>query len=293
MEGLALGDYLVPKYAIPLPVSRGCHWRKCVYCNISNTAHEAYRYRSTDLCLDDIASLIEQYGTNWFDFPTDSLLPRDMEQLARGLIERKLKICWVAEVLLNRRLSDDRIALLAQSGCCGLRFGLESGCSKTLQAMKKPVELKEASRIFKSCHRHGIKTAAMVIVGFPTETQTELNLTVDFLRAHSAQIDFVAIHPFSLVPGSPLASQPEMAGIYKLPRLGVLTPNLPYDHTNPVAMRPKDLPKVAENILDVLSDSFPQVGRLWTCGIGGWLTFAASCNNKSEFFKQSLPDHSM
>ena len=102
-------------------------------------------------------------------------------------------------------------------------------------------------------------------------------------------IDFVAIHPFSLVPGSPLATRPELAGIHKLPRQGVLTPNLPYDHTNPVAMRPQDLPQVAETIQDVLSDSFPQSGRLWTCGIGGWLTFAASCNNQPEFFKRKLP----
>ncbi len=193
-------------------------------------------------------------------------------------------------MLLDRHLSNDRIALLSQSGCCGLRFGLESGCPKTLKTMKKPVDLKHASRIFQACRQHGIKVGAMVIVGFPTETQAELTQTVDFLRKHSAEIDYVALHPFSLVPGSPLASQPEIAGIYRLPRQGVLTPNLPYDHTNPVAMRPKDLPKVAETIQDVLSDSFPQSGRLWTCGIGGWLTFAASCNNKPEFFKRRLPE---
>jgi len=289
MEGLKLGDYLVPKYAIPLPISRGCYWHRCVYCNISNTARETYRCRSTERSLDDIAALVEQCGTNWFDFPTDSLLPRDLEQLARGLIERRLNIRWVAEVLLDRRLSDERIALLKRSGCCSLRFGLESGCAKTLRAMNKPVDLREASRIFHTCRRHGIKTAAMVIIGFPTETQAELTQTVDFLREHSARIDFVAIHPFSLVPGSPLASRPELAGIHRLPRQGVLTPNLPYDHTNPVAMRPEDLPKVAETIRDVLSESYPQSGQLWTCGIGGWLTFAASCGNRSEFFKQKLP----
>jgi anaerobic magnesium-protoporphyrin IX monomethyl ester cyclase len=287
-EGLELGSYVVPRYAIPLPVARGCHYHKCVFCNISNQARETYRCRKASLCVSDIEALVHECGTEWFDFPTDSVLPKNLEQLARTLIEKGPKIRWAAEVFLDRRLTDDIIALLAKSGCRCLRFGLESACPKTLDSMDKKIDLGEVSRILKSCHQHGIVTGVMMIIGFPTETQRELLETVEFLQTHALDIDLLTLHPFTVSPGSRLASQPELAGIHLLPRRAVLTPSLPFAHTNPVAMRPEDLSDVVSSLADSLAEEFPQSGQLWASGIGGWLTFAACCTNEPKFFKQPM-----
>jgi radical SAM superfamily enzyme YgiQ (UPF0313 family) len=286
MEGLDLKSYLVPQYAIPLPVTRGCHYHRCVFCNISNQARERYRFREASRCLSDIDALVRAYQTDWFDFPTDSVLPRDLERIARSLLEKGPKIRWAAEVFLDRRLTDEIIALLAQSGCCCLRFGLESACPRTLDSMDKRIDLSEVTRILKTCHQHGIVTGVMMIIGFPTETQRELLETVEYLQDHASDIDLLTLHPFTVSPGSRLASQPELAGIHLLPRNAVLTPSLPFQHTNPVAMRPEDLSDVVSSLADSLADAFPQSGQLWASGIGGWLTFAACCANKPEFFKE-------
>jgi hypothetical protein len=128
----------------------------------------------------------------------------------------------------------------------------------------------------------------MMIIGFPTETQRELLETVEYLQDHASDIDLLTLHPFTVSPGSRLASQPELAGIHLLPRNAVLTPSLPFQHTNPVAMRPEDLSDVVSSLADSLSDAFPQSGQLWASGIGGWLTFAACCANKPEFFKEKI-----
>jgi len=68
----------------------------------------------------------------------------------------------------------------------------------------------------------------------------------------------------------------------------VLTPSLPYEHTNAVAMRPDDLTDVVSSLADSLADAYPQSGQLWASGVGGWLTFAACCANTPEFFKRWL-----
>ena len=47
--------------------------------------------------------------------------------------------------------------------------------------MNKPSRPDTARRILEACKRNGIQTAAMLIAGFPTESQTELNLTFDYL----------------------------------------------------------------------------------------------------------------
>ncbi len=288
MDGLNLKSYLVPQYAIPLPVTRGCHYHRCVFCNISNQARERYRFREASRCLSDIDALVRAYQTDWFDFPTDSVLPRDLERIARSLIESGPKTRWAAEVFLDRRLTDEIIALLAQSGCCCLRFGLESACERTLDSMDKRIDLSEVTRILKTCHQHGIVTGVMMIIGFPTETQRELLETVEYLQNRASDIDLLTLHPFTVSPGSRLASQPELAGIHLLPRNAVLTPSLPYQHTNPVAMRPEDLSDVVSSLSDSLADAFPQSGQLWASGIGGWLTFAACCANQPEFFKRKI-----
>lgn len=289
-EGLRFDDYLTPRYAMPLPIARGCYWRRCVFCNISNQAREKYRSRRAELCISDMRVLIEQGRTDWFDFPTDSLRCGDLERLATTLLDSGIKTRWAAEVLLDAGLTNNLIELLARSGCCGLRFGLESACARTLQLMDKRIDLAETARILRRCHECGVKTGVMLIVGFPTETQTELMQTVDYLREQAEHIDFLTLHQFTIAPGSRLAAQPELAGVHLLPRRAVLMPSLPYLHTNPVAMRPEDLPRVVATLLDDLSDVFPQSGQLWASGIGGWLTFAASCRNGCDFFKQPLPE---
>ncbi|HOX38873.1 MAG TPA: radical SAM protein [Candidatus Brocadiia bacterium] len=287
-DGLNLESYLVPKYAVPLPIARGCHWRRCVFCNISNQAREHYRVRSAELAVRDARECVRQFGTNWFDFPTDSWLPRDMESFARGILESGMEIEWAAEVLLRPELDAGLLRLLAESGCRCLRFGLESACTETLAAMNKQVDVELSARILAQCHEFGIKTGVMVIIGFPTETQRHLWQTVNFLEARAGDIDFLSLHQFTLAPGSRLAAEPSAAGIHLLPRRAVLTPSLPYAHSNPVATRPDDLPKIIEDITVALAEAHPQLGRLWASGVGGWMTFAAGCSNPPEFFKRRL-----
>ncbi|MBI5547459.1 MAG: hypothetical protein HY901_26555, partial [Deltaproteobacteria bacterium] len=155
-DGLDLSRYLVPRYAIPLPLTRGCHWGRCHYCNISAQTSSAYRLRPLDLALSDIRQAMSQTGSNWFDFPVDSFRPDHLHRLAVELIEQRLQIRWAAEVLMHPGLTAEVIHDLARSGCCGLRFGMESASSEVLTAMNKPRPPQLASRILRDCHEAGI-----------------------------------------------------------------------------------------------------------------------------------------
>jgi len=279
-DGLELSRYLVPRYAIPLPLTRGCHWGRCRYCNISAQTSSSYRVRPIELALADIRAAMAETGSNWFDFPVDSFRPDHLHQLARALIDNKLEVRWAAEVLMDRGLTTEVIGDLARSGCRCLRFGMESASDEVLVSMSKPRLPGLALRILGDCRQAGIRTGAMLILGYPTETQRQRTETFEFLADHHDVIDFVALHEFNLVPGSPLARDPAQAGIFTLPRGTVLQPAIPYRNANQVGLDQAHISEAATAMRDALREFYPHLGQPWAVAIGGWMTFAWCCLSK-------------
>jgi anaerobic magnesium-protoporphyrin IX monomethyl ester cyclase len=282
LDGLDLSKYLVPRYPIPLPLSRGCYWGRCSFCNISCQTDAEYRTRPVAKAIEDMKAAIAQTGSNWFDFPVDSFRPKELHALAKGIIDAGLDVEWGAEVLLDPGFKDPIIADLAKSGCRCLRFGLESANVETLTAMNKPTRPGEARRILKTCKDNGIQTAVMLIAGFPTETQARLQETYDYLVQNSDRIDFLTIHSYSLVPGSPMAIDPGKFGLFTLPQQAVLWTSIPFVNTNAVGMRNEDLPRVVQAMREGLKEHYPDLGEMWTVAIGGWMTFPACCGVRRD-----------
>ncbi len=272
-DGLRLDRYLVPAYAMPVPLTRGCHWGRCSYCNISAQTASRYRVRPVELALADLRHAIAETGSTWFDFPVDSFRPDHLAQLARAIVAEGLSIRWAAEVLLDKGLTTEVIRELARSGCCGLRFGLESASPEVLRAMNKPRAPDLAGRILRDCREAGIRTGAMCIVGFPSETHAQRMQTFDFLVDHREHIDFVALHEFNLVPGSPIARDPAQHGLLALPSAGVLQPAVPYRNTNQVGLEPAHVAEAAASMREALREYYPSIGKPWAVAIGGWMTF--------------------
>jgi hypothetical protein len=117
----------------------------------------------------------------------------------------------------------------------------------------------------------------MLIVGFPSETRAGLEETFDFLVDNKDRIDFLTLHGYSLVIGSPMAADPGSYGLYLKPQLSVFAPNLPSVNTNPGGMQGEHIDQLIEGMRDALLEHYPDHGELWTVGIGGWMTFASCC----------------
>jgi radical SAM superfamily enzyme YgiQ (UPF0313 family) len=230
-----------------------------------------------DLAVRDLRTAMEETGSNWFDLPTDSFRADHLHALARGVLAEGLDIRWAAEVLLRPQLTPAVLEDLARSGCVCLRFGLESASQEVLTAMNKPRPPGLAERVLRDCRRLGIRTSAMCIVGFPTETQVQRNETFRFLVDNRESIDFVALHEFNLVPGSPMAADPAAYGLIVPPRPSVLEPSLPYRNANGVGLDAPQVHEAATAMRDALREHYPHLGKPWAVAIGGWMTFPWCC----------------
>jgi anaerobic magnesium-protoporphyrin IX monomethyl ester cyclase len=91
---------------------------------------------------------------------------------------------------------------MREAGCRRVYLGLETGCSETLERMRKQATLDDGIRAVHEFHDAGIEVAAFFIVGYPGETESTVEETFRF--ALSLPLDDISFNvPFPL-PGSAL-----------------------------------------------------------------------------------------
>jgi len=187
--------------------SRGCYY-SCTFC--STVKHfKTFRIRSPENVLDEMEFLVKNYGIKEFHFHDDSYLcdPKRAMAISEGIIERGMKIYWQAsQGVTVWGLKPQMLPIMKESGMYRLGLPIETGSQKTLKMIKKPVKLKKTLEIIKECNRLGIYTHGNFIIGFPYETQEDIQMTAEYIN--KSNLDFV-----KLLICQPLAGA-ELYGVY-------------------------------------------------------------------------------
>ena len=130
-----------------------------------------------------------------------------MDSIFNGDVQRVEKICdlimksglniqWSAKATLRKEMSYALLRKMKEAGCCSLGYGLESGSPRVLRDMRKNIDLEEAKRIIRDMHKVGIQANCFFIIGYPTETEEDFQLTLNFVKEN---VGF--IHHFEQVTG--------------------------------------------------------------------------------------------
>lgn len=189
------------KRTLTILASRGCPFT-CTYCNRGVFGH-TYRFRSTENIINEIEYLIDKYSIDNFNFVDDNLTlnRKHIEELCNKIVERGLKINWSAPNGVCADAIDlDLAKLMKRSGCYSLSFGIETGNQKTLDYIKKNVNLNSIKKAFEVCHKLSIETVAFIIIGFPNEDRRDIDNTLRFLNDIKA--DVVDFHILIPLPGT-------------------------------------------------------------------------------------------
>src|SRR4051812_4382240 len=93
---------------------------------------------------------------------------------------------------------------MAEAGCRGIFFGIETGSVRLQKVIRKNLDLGEAVRRIECADKHGIKTAVALIVGFPDETPDDLRDTIHFFvdstRFDHAEPQLSLLAPLAATP---------------------------------------------------------------------------------------------
>ena len=185
--------------------SRGCTG-KCVFCSIHSIWRYQCRMMSSKKVVDEIEILVKHYGARELAFIDDNLTysKNRMKEICREIIRRKFNIKWctpngVAIWTLDEELLD----LMKKSGLYKITFGIETGSKRTQEFIRKShIDLEKAKKIIEYCNKIGLWTHSSFIIGFPYETEKDIEETIDY--AVESDLDFASFFIATPFPGTPL-----------------------------------------------------------------------------------------
>lgn len=219
---LSLFDMLNPMHRIwsdgrwnKLTLAHGCYWSKCAFCDLSLDYIKRYEMADIEIILDRIEALMEETGQSGFHFVDEAAPPKLLYALAEGLVRRNLLISWWANIRFEKNFNTERVKLLAKSGCIAVSGGLEVASDRLLKLMNKGVTVQQVADVTATFAQAGIYVHAYLMYGFPTQTEEETLLSLEYVRQlmEVGCIQSGYWHRFAATIHSPVGMQPENYGI--------------------------------------------------------------------------------
>lgn len=215
-----LNLYRVPN-GIVTEFSRGCV-AKCTFCE--ETHFWNFRQRGYMSLVNEIEYLNKAYGLDavWF---IDSLINgslKELEEFAKEVIKRNLKIKFFGFARHDKRMNLDFLKLMSQAGLVAFQYGSESGSNKVLEDMKKRVTKEDMEQNFIDGAKVNIQAVTSWIIGFPTEEISDFvdTLVLIWRNRNTSLSNLVYSTRFHMNPQNIVTQNP--------PRFGLLYHN--YDN---------------------------------------------------------------
>jgi anaerobic magnesium-protoporphyrin IX monomethyl ester cyclase len=265
-EGIPLDRYFSPHIALPLAITRGCYYEKCVFCTLYKVIGPGYRQRNIEKILDDIEAVATRWKSNYVYFVVEDMPPVLFRNLPDALARRNLDILWWTDARLERNLySRELCDRLYAAGCRRIAFGFESASQRVLDLMEKGTAIEEAEGILENVTNAGIAVVLYTMIGFPTETADEARLTLEWIRSHRNLIQEVSLRIFYIDLLSSVYAHPETLGITKIHHDATKDYQVYYDHDCSTGMTRPEARQVFFEFMEVVRTEFPlfQGDNLW------------------------------
>jgi len=192
-------------YCAYISASRGCA-HPCTFC--SPTVRKSYgkkmRLRSVNRVVDEMEELQEK-GANVICFEDDNFAfsAKRVLSLCEEIRKRSLYVKWIVNARIDE-VTPDLMKNMKSAGCSLILFGVESGSQRIINLLKKSSSRigwrDQAIKTFQAARKIGISTCAMFIIGNPTETNDDVEKSIQLAR--DLKPDIVKVHMFTLYPGS-------------------------------------------------------------------------------------------
>jgi len=208
-----------------LSTTRGCV-RKCSFCT-HILGQKVYRTMSAKRTVAEIRHQIDLHPERRIIEFNDSLVNgnvRRLAEIADLLIDYRLErvttgrhaskdFGWLGMAILHPTMTPELLRKLRFSGCIKLKYGMESASQKVLDSMQKKLRVADAERVIFDTWRAGISVFLFILVGFPTESESDFQQTLDFIERNVKFIDHVGVSSCEIQKGSHMDAHPELYGI--------------------------------------------------------------------------------
>jgi len=230
-ERYALAGSLIRKGTACIVTTRGCPF-PCTFCSAYLTAGRRVRRRSVEDVIREIRLLMDNHGIRRFVvFDENITFHHDhIKGICRAVINEGLDIEFeLPNGIRLDTLDMDLLTLMRRAGFSErVAVGIESGSERVLKLMKKGLTKEKIREKVDLLNRAGFRPIGYFILGFPTETRSEMEETVSF--AISLRLYRAGFMPFHPLPGTEsyrvLVERGELPAGFDFTRLS--TDSVPY-----------------------------------------------------------------
>lgn len=187
---------------VDLFTARGCAWGQCTFCLWPNTIHKGapYRVRGLENVLAELEFIKKELPQVKEVFFQDDMLPRfRMREIAKGILEKKIKITWSAYAKADLDL--ETLSLAKKAGCRFLHVGYESANQNILDNVRKGEIVKKMEDFTKLAKKAGVHIHGDFIFGLPGETEETIKKTIAWAKKiNISDYQFVVPQPHPSTP---------------------------------------------------------------------------------------------
>ncbi len=173
------------RYVIPmlgLYPARGCPFT-CNFCSVIKIAGRRIRSQSVATTLASLRAA-KAGGVRTIMFTSDNFNKYpEAEELLSAIVGERLGLEFFVQCDTQIARQERLVALLAEAGCFQMFIGVESFNRQTLLAARKGQNRPEMyQEIVRLCREHGISSHFSNIIGFPQDTEEDVDRHLQMLR---------------------------------------------------------------------------------------------------------------
>jgi radical SAM superfamily enzyme YgiQ (UPF0313 family) len=182
--------------------SRGCPF-KCIYCH--NVFGKRFRAHSPERIMTEIRTLYDNYGITQFQV-IEHIFNFDKQRAMTffDMVARSgLRLGFsFPNGLRGDMVDNEMVDAMWQAGVRYIAYAVETGSPRLQKLIQKNLNFDRIADAIALTTKKGILTRGFFMLGFPTETEKEAQMTIEFAKAS----DLVLAMFFTVVyfPGTPL-----------------------------------------------------------------------------------------
>jgi radical SAM superfamily enzyme YgiQ (UPF0313 family) len=164
-----------------------------------------YRIKSVKNLGMEIENAVKKFGVKnaYFIDLEMTVNKKRVTELCDFLINKKIKLKWCCQTRADA-VDFELLKKMRKAGCKLIHYGVETGSPRIMKLIEKNITHEQILKGVRLTHKAGIETACFFMFGFPTETDEEMKMTIEF--AKKLNPTYASFHTASIYPGTKLSN---------------------------------------------------------------------------------------